>query len=180
MTFPFLTPLMPPVGAATASVQTRLSISFEHLLPAFAAFVESESDLENISYNDDPVLSFWTRDRDRAEVGLTKCLAHLCQLPVCHPEDRPLHRFGLLLSAMLDEKEPSYPRQLRRDMKVMFVTHYQVSGFGPRATYGNAMLAQAWHLTDALVKLSRFDFCPESAFDQPVVDDLAAFLAPDF
>lgn len=180
MNIPITAPFGVANGAATASGQTRFSIGFEALLTTFAEFVEAEADLDFINHNNDPSLSFWSRDRDVAEARLTDCLANLHQQPVLHPEDRPLHRFVLLLTAMLDDEEPTYPRQLRRQMKASFVTHYQVCGFGPRATYRNALLAQAWQLTDAMVKLSRFDFLPDCALAPPIVDEPDGFPSLDF
>jgi hypothetical protein len=177
-------PISPPFIASSdkviASVQTQFSIGFEALLTAYEEFVDAEVDLDFISHCDDPSVSFWTRDRDAAEKRLTERLAQLRQLSVRHPDDRPLHRFAVLLTRMLDLKDCSYPRQLWREMVSTFSTHYQVCGYGPRANYRNAMLAQALHMTNAMVRLSRFDFCPVSTPPEPVVDDLATFLAPDF
>ena len=180
MNIPIIPPFSRPPHTATASVRTRFSICFEVLLTAFAEFVGAEVDLDFISHNDDPSVSLWKRDRDVAEARLTKGLTHLCKLLVRHPDDRSLHRFAIVLERMLDVNDASYPRQLCREMKVTFATQYQVSSYGPRAYHRNAMLAQAWQLTNAMVKLSRFDFCPERAIEKPVIDDPDAFPTLDF
>lgn len=175
MNIPIIPPFTNATDTAVTSVQTRFSKNFEPLLPALAEFVEAEADLDFINHSYDPSVSFWARDRDVAEALLTECLANLRQLPIHHPEDRPLQRFALLLTALLDGEEPTYPRQLHREMKACFFSDYQISGYGRRASYRNAMLIQTRHLTDSMIKLSRFDCMPDYGLDPLDSEDPDAF-----
>jgi hypothetical protein len=144
--------------------ETAWSKGFTLLLPLFAAYVESEQDLEFIQHNDDLSLTFWQRDRDAAKARLVDALNKLQRLPLRTPEDRPFQRFTCLISRMIDRDEPMLPRQLHREMKACFFNDYQVRGFGPIAQHRNALLIQARHMVDAMIALPFFDYLPNDGF----------------
>jgi hypothetical protein len=144
--------------------ETAWSKGFTLLLTLFAAYVESEQDLEFIQHNDDLSLTFWQRDKDAAEARFVKALDGLQHLPVRLPEDRSLQRFTCLVSRMLDNNDPMLPRQLHREMKACFFHDFQVRGFGPIAQHRNALLIQARHMVDAMIALPFFDYLPEDEF----------------
>jgi hypothetical protein len=144
--------------------ETAWSKGFTLLLPLFAAYVESEQDLEFIQHNDDLSLTFWQRDRDAAEARLVDALNKLQHLPVRLPEDRSLQLFTCLISRMIDRDDPMLPRQLHRQLKACFFHDYQVRGFGPIAQHRNALLIQARHMVDAMIALPFFDYLPEDGF----------------
>ena len=164
--------------AATAqrlAQDTQLSLAFTAMLPALALHIEAERDLGDICHSYDPAYGLWHRDAERAQAKLRHALLVCCNSQVLLTEDRPLRRTALLLAAMLDEHGPSHPRQLYREMKAAFFQRFQVTGFSVVAQHRNAMLIQARHLIDAMIRLPLFDFDPEYEVNQtaePDTDDL--------
>lgn len=164
------TPITPDV-ANEAPRETEVSNAFAGLLPALAAFVQAERDLEDIGYSQDPAYGFWLRDADLAQEGITTALMHFCALPVTIAEDRPLHNFAEVIDAMLGAEEPGGARRLLQQLQVAFFTHFQVPGIGPTTLHRNSLLIQALHLTRAMIALPLFDgeelSDPDSSPDQP-------------
>jgi hypothetical protein len=143
--------------------ETAYSIAFEALLPSLADFIEAERDLDDICHSYDPAYSAWHRDAQLARGRLDKVLRQVQSLRVERPEDRPLRRMVALTDAMLTEGAPDRPRYLHRQMKLVFFRQFQVPGFGPTAHSRNALLIQARHLIDAMIRLPLFDYRPDCA-----------------
>lgn len=155
--------------------ETAWSKAFEFFLSIYAAYLVAERDLLDIGNSQDPALSLWERDRDRARMRLMGMIAQVDSLPISIPEDRPAKRFVCLISRMLDEDDIDYPRQLHREMKASFFGRYQVAGFGPIAEHRNGQLIQARQLVDAMIALPFYDYLPPAeiaADDSTVAEDL--------
>lgn len=156
-----------PLTAATNSERLEVShetayfIAFAALLPTLADFIEAERDLGDICHSYDPAYSAWHRDAQRARVRLDKVLRHVHGLRVERPEDQPLRRMVVLADAMLKTDAPERPLYLHRQMKLVFFRQFQVPGFGPTARSRNALLIQARHLIDAMMRLPLFDYRPD-------------------
>lgn len=153
---------------------TPLLLAFRRMLPTLACYIEAERDLGDVCGSYDPAYALWHRDANRAESNLRDALQACGTTQVLIAEDRPLRRTALLITAMLDEDEPSYPRQLHREMKAAFFQRFQVPGFSAMAQQRNGTLIQARHMIDALSRLPLFDFDPDYVFnqiDEPDADD---------
>lgn len=161
-------------------LDTPLSLAFTAMMPALAHYIEAERDLGDICHSYDPAYALWHRDAERAQANLRQALLVCRRSQVLLTEDRPLRRTALLIAAMLDEHGPSHPRQLYREMKAAFFQRFQVTGFGVLAQHRNAMLIQARHLIDALIKLPLFDFDPDYEVSQPAEPDTDDFLTATF
>ncbi|WP_422003093.1 hypothetical protein [Roseovarius mucosus] len=174
-----------PLTAATnadrleVSHETAYSIAFAALLPTLADFIEAERDLDEICHSYDPAYSAWQRDAQVARMRLDSTLRHVHGLRVERPEDQPLRRMALLADAMLKDGAPERPQYLHRQMKLVFFRQFQVPGFGPTAQSRNAMLIQARHLIDAMMRLPLFDYSPECAI-APDASAPADDLSPAF
>ncbi|MBQ0749627.1 MAG: hypothetical protein KBT70_05445 [Roseovarius sp.] len=156
-----------PLTAATnaerleVSHDTAYSIAFAAVLPCLADFIEAERDQADICHSYDPAYSAWHRDAQRARGRLDSALRHVHSLRVERPEDRPLRRMVVLADAMLKTDVPDRPRYLHRQMRLVFFRQFQVQGFGPTAHSRNALLIQARHLIDAMMRLPLFDYSPD-------------------
>ena len=62
---------------------------------------------------------------------------------------------------------------------LVFFRQFQVPGFGPTAQSRNALLIQARHLIDAMMRLPLFDYSPECAI-APDASAPADDLSPAF
>lgn len=142
---------------------TAYSIAFAALLPGLADFIVAERDLDDICHSYDPAYGAWHRDAQLARGRLESALRHVHGLRVERPEDRPLRRIVALTDAMLKDGAPDRPRYLHRQMKLVFFRQFQVPGFGPAAHSRNALLIQARHLIDAMIRLPLFDYSPDCA-----------------
>lgn len=159
-----------------SSRETAYSIAFAALLPTLADFIEAERDLDDICHSYDPAYGAWHRDAQVARARLDKLLRHVHGLRVERPEDQPLRRMVVLADAMLNTDAPERPRYLHRQMKLVFFRQFQVQGFGPTAQSRNALLIQARHLIDAMIRLPLFDYSPDCAIAPDATassDDLA-------
>ena len=145
------------------SHETAYSIAFAALLPSLADFIEAERDLDDICHSYDPAYGAWHRDAQRARGRLESTLRHVHRLRVERPEDQPLRRMVVLADAMLKDDAPNRPRYLHRQMRLVFFRQFQVQGFGPTAQSRNALLIQARHLIDAMMRLPLFDDSPDCA-----------------
>lgn len=146
-----------------SSHETAYSIAFAALLPCLADFIEAERDLDDICHSYDPAYGVWHRDAQQARGQLESALQHVHSLRVERPEDHPLRRMVVLTDAMLKTDAPDRPRYLHRQMKLVFFRQFQVPGFGPSAHCRNALLIQARHLIDAMMRLPLFDYSPDCA-----------------
>lgn len=151
---------------------TDWSLGFDFLLDTHRDHLEAERDMEDIQHSQDPSVSLWDRDRQRAEQRLRACIHRMKDLPVVLPEDRPLQRAMILISRMLDRDDPALPRQLHREMIGCFHRDFQVPGFGPIARRRNELLIQARHQIDAMMRLAYYDYLPDVGsvddHDQPL------------
>jgi hypothetical protein len=143
--------------------ETAYSIAFAALLPCLADFIEAERDLDDICHSYDPAYVSWHRDAQQARGQLESTLRHVHGLRVERPEDQPLRRMALLANAMLTDGAPDRPLYLHRQMKLVFFRQFQVPGFGATAQLRNALLIQARHLIDAMMRLPLFDYSPDCA-----------------
>lgn len=169
------TDFTPPRGP---DCPTAWSLGFDLLLDAHRDHLEAERDMEHVQGCQDPSVSLWDRDRQRAELRLRTRILRLLDLPVVLPEDRPLQRATILICRMLDRDDPALPRQLHREMMGCFRRDYQVPGFGPIARLRNSLLIQARHQIDAMIRLPFYDYLPDVGGADD--DNPDAFLAPDF
>ena len=154
---------------------TPLSLAFTAMMPALAHYIEAERDLGDICHSYDPAYILWHRDAQRAQTKLHDALQACHTTQMVMTEDRPFRRTAMLITAMLEEHEPSHPRQLYREMRAAFFTQFQVPGFCHLAQHRNGLLIQARHLIDAMIRLPLFDFDPEYEVKQtaePDTDDL--------
>lgn len=159
--------------------ETAYSTAFAALLPCLARFVEAERDLGDICHSYDPAYGAWHRDAQLARAGLNKMFRQFHGLRVDRPEYQPLRRMVGLAEAMLNVCEPERPRYLHREMKLVFFRQFQVPGFGPTAQSRNALLIQARHLIDAMMRLPLFDYSPECAI-APDAEAQTDNLSPGF
>lgn len=144
-----------------SSNETAYSIAFAALLPTLADFIEAERELDDICHSYDPAYGVWHRDAQVARMRLDSMLRHVHGLRAERPEDQPLRRMVVLADAMLKTDAPERPLYLHRQMKLVFFRQFQVPGFGPTARLRNALLIQARHLIDAMMRLPLFDYRPD-------------------
>ena len=149
-------------------LETAWSLASASVLRAHLEYVEAERDMEHIQHSQDPSVSLWERDRERAEARLQAGIRRLLRLSVSLPEDRPLQRIIILIDRMMDRDDPALPRQLHREMMGCFFRDYQVAGIGPVARHRNELLIQARHQIDAMMRLAYFDYLP----DVGIADDV--------
>lgn len=158
-----MTAPMSQVHHVSAVQETAHSIAFTQLLPALTFFIEAERDLADVSPSYDPAYAAWHHDAQLARTGLDAALRQFHVLPVQRAEDQPLRHMALFIDALLNDDDPARPRHLHRHMQLVFFQRFQVRGFAARAQQCNAMLIQARHLVDAMVRLPLFDFSPDCA-----------------
>lgn len=165
--------------ALSTAPDTAHYIAFTQLLPALTFFIEAERDLHDISTSYDPAYAAWHRDAQLARAGLDAALRHFHGLRLQRAEDQPLRHMALFVDALLNDDDPARPRHLHRQMQLVFFQRFQVRGFGARAQQCNAMLIQARHLVDAMIRLPLFDFsadCADAAAAEAQTLDLVSAL----
>lgn len=168
MTTQFSTTAFQPNEVA---LDTPKSLAFPSLMAVVSNLIESERDLDDVCYSQDPAYSSWMRDAELAHERVTDRLRHFHGLPSICLQDRPLERMAQLIDAMLGHEEPGRARQLHRLMQMSFFSKLQISGIGATAMQRNAMLVQARHLVSALAALPLFDGAPEAACEDGQSDD---------
>lgn len=172
-----MTSSVPHAYNVNAPQETAHSAAFARLLPALTFFIEAERDLQDVSSSYDPAYAAWHRDAQLARAGLASALRHFHGLPVQRPEDQPLRYIALFVDALLNDDDPARPRHLHLHMQLVFFQRFQVRGFGARVQQCNAMLIQARHLVDAMIRLPLFDFspdCADAADAEAPTDDLVS------
>jgi hypothetical protein len=107
-------------------LETIWSLAATSIFLSHLEYVEAERDMEHIQHSQDPSVSLWERDRERAEMRLRTGIRQVLNFPVSLPEDRPLQRIVILINRMLNRTDPTLPRQLHREMMGSFFREYQV------------------------------------------------------
>ncbi|MCL3882679.1 hypothetical protein [Marivita sp. GX14005] len=152
-----LMPIMPPAAFEVTRTSEFGWHFCSHLMPALAAYIVAERDLDDVAGAYDPAYLQYEQEADNARATLTDAIVENLLVPIAVPTDRPMRRMVMLIDALVRAEDVGTFKGLHRRMHFSFSELFQSHAAGPSAQAVNSVLEDARRMVDALVALPIFE-----------------------